>query len=367
MRRKQIIIVALLLVVVLMFIDIEINGLKPIVSFFKMSEPKSQREFRELREDTERAEGRDTINYTVKGTEQLEIDNPYGTVKIVGTTKNTVEILRIKTVHAETVQQAENFLEKLPLINDQNSNEIRLSMRPSTTIPKEIYGVRVDYVIEVPETLALDITTHGYLRVEGVKGKVKISNLYGQTELIGVKNDINIRQSYSWVKLVDIEGDVTVGTNMSDVIVENMQGNLDLQCSMAKVIITDLAGSLEANNNKGSILGTNIQGKILIDAKMTPVILTGVKGAMRILDSYAKVEVTDFANDAEVELKMGSLFMTNDWNHKVTAITKMGGIFPTGKEAEVKEDGMNRVWQGQLGAGEHIMRLNVQQGEIHLK
>jgi hypothetical protein len=128
------------------------------------------------------------------GPRSLEIDNVYGSIEVVGSPQEQVQIVVTKTIRAKSQAELERAKKEGTLDVQQQDNAVRLyvdgpfrcdSNCCSCSRERRYYVVKYDFKVRVPERINLKVKTvnEGTVHVEGVRGDYSVGNVNGPIDM----------------------------------------------------------------------------------------------------------------------------------------------------------------------------------------
>jgi len=134
--------------------------------------------------------------FTLSGDHRsIEVDNVFGSIEVVGTDGNEVQLVVKKTLHAESKEKLEEARKKVTLGIDQSGNSLRLYVDgPFRHHDDDFWGfgnepgywVSMEFQLQVPRKSSVQLkTVNGGVRVRDVSGEFTIRCVSGG---IGMEN-----------------------------------------------------------------------------------------------------------------------------------------------------------------------------------
>jgi hypothetical protein len=134
--------------------------------------------------------------FVLNGSEpSLDVDNVFGSIDVVGTDGNQVQLVVNKTLHAETSKKLDDARKKVTLDITQDNDSLRLyvngpfrSHDGGIDWDDEGYAVNMDFELQVPRATELTLKTvnGGDVHVRNVNGNFTIRNVNGGIEMQSV-------------------------------------------------------------------------------------------------------------------------------------------------------------------------------------
>ncbi len=149
------------------------------------------------------------------GDRLLDIDNVWGSIDVVGTNADQVQVVIKKTIRAETKADLEKAKQEVTLEATHDTGSVRLYVNGPFRCHNrgddcccnwrdhEGYVVKMDFQVQVPShiRLALRTVNDGNIKVEGVSGDFSIHNVNGR---------IDVKDAAGSGRVKTVNGGVTV-------------------------------------------------------------------------------------------------------------------------------------------------------------
>ncbi len=180
-----------------------------------------------------------TLPLTVGSGKVLKIDNPCGSVKVVGgfDVGSVTAHARFK---AASLEEAKNKARDYTLIVEESDHAVQIRQ-------PDVSGLCVDLEIQLAGTGAVEIRSEsGDLQVLDTKGSARVSSRSGEVQMRGLVGVVEVSADSGNVSLEDV-----AGTNIS---VENKSGNLQA---------VRVRGNLTARSASGDVYFTEGYGKVV--------------------------------------------------------------------------------------------------------
>lgn len=149
--------------------------------------------------------------YTLTAAQKsLEVDNVWGSIEVTGTNSNEIQVVVTRTNRAETQQKLNRAKKEVTLDVNQQADSLTLYVNGPfrcgnyrngcgggcggngcggcNDCDREGYNVKMDFQIQVPRTIDVDVRTvmSGHVRVENIAGHFSVRNVNGPVELVRV-------------------------------------------------------------------------------------------------------------------------------------------------------------------------------------
>lgn len=157
---------------------------------------------------TAETEASRTINktYELAADARVVVDNVFGSIEVVGSSDNRVELRVVETIQADDEQALERARQEVELLIEHSGSLLDLFVdgpfrdrddrrqwsRRHRRLP---YRVSYDFELRVPHGVDFELrtVTEGEVRVDGVRGDFDVSNVNGGIEMHGLGGSGNVR------------------------------------------------------------------------------------------------------------------------------------------------------------------------------
>jgi hypothetical protein len=142
----------------------------------------------------------------------LEVDNVFGSIQVVASSTNEIQLVVTKTIQAESKAKIELAKKEVTLDITQDNNSVRLYVNgPFRCNCQDCnhgdrdseYVVSMDFQIQVPVSTDLKLRTvnDGEIKVQGVAGSYAVNNINGGIEMLNVAGSGKVRTVNGGVKV----------------------------------------------------------------------------------------------------------------------------------------------------------------------
>lgn len=280
----------------------------------------------------------------------LNLDTDYGSVKVTGTTGNTVGIGVFHKRSALDVQF------------DKQGNDVSVSGRVKGGIIGRIwhhlfhYGTRTRFVITVPSRYNLDLRTRG--------GEIVVDNLEG---------NIRSRTSGGGLHFDRIRGAVSGRTSGGSVELSECAGRARIETSGGSILISDANGDVNVHTSGGSVTMRSIRGEVTADTSGGSINVRTLTGSIDATTSGGSIKAQILgqpSKECRLATSGGSVVvgLTGGVAVDVDAETKGGRVvtdFPVMVRAQ-GESGRSAL-QGRINGGGPLVLLRTSGGDIHIE
>ena len=140
---------------------------------------------------------RQTYPLADTGTSLLDIDTVWGSIDVVGTSSNQVQVVITKTIRAESKETLEKAKTEVTLAATRDEKGVRLYVDGPFRCRQDCdgcyrcrhhegYVVQMDFQVQAPRRMNLSLRTvnEGHIKVEGVSGDFQLRNVNGSIDLL---------------------------------------------------------------------------------------------------------------------------------------------------------------------------------------
>ena len=144
---------------------------------------------------------------------RLEVDNVFGSIEVVATKSDQVELVVAKAIRAESQERLEAARSDVKLDISQTGNDVRLYVNGPFRCRcsgdcvgirgDQGYRVKMDFQLQVPSNIDLKLSTvnEGKIKVQGVGGDFSLRNVNGEIEMSEVAGSGSARTVNGGVKV----------------------------------------------------------------------------------------------------------------------------------------------------------------------
>jgi hypothetical protein len=218
------------------------------------------------------------------GARLLRVEAKAGLLRIEG--RSGLSEVRVRGVARAS---REDWLEDIQLRTDRRGDELHVIVDIPpwswTGIGRSYKGL--DLVIEVPASLALDVSdASGSIAIRGV-GPVRIDDGSGEIELRDIGGAVDIEDGSGEIEMVSVRGDVRLDDGSGEVHIEDVQGNVTIEDDgSGSLTISKVTGQVRVNEaGSGSVRVSDVGGDLTVrDTRRNRVRYDNVRGTVRIND-----------------------------------------------------------------------------------
>ncbi|WP_040212196.1 LiaF transmembrane domain-containing protein [Clostridium polynesiense] len=189
--------------------------------------------------------------FDAKGREKLKINDAVGRVFVESVKDNKITINAVVKFKTDNLDIAKEKSEKVIIIEDSKVLNIKHFM----DFPKhEVQNVSVDYVIKVPENIALEIhNNYGETNVVNLSSNINILSYAGKVSVENIKGNVNIDNKFGATDCIQVIGNVKIENSNGKIYAENIEGKSELYGKFGSINTEDLKGEVIINNDNGTV------------------------------------------------------------------------------------------------------------------
>ncbi|MDI6907244.1 MAG: hypothetical protein QMC81_07155 [Thermoanaerobacterales bacterium] len=348
-----------------------------------------------------------SITHRTAGVETVCFPEPGGRVELRGAAGDEIRLGYEIVVYADRPEQAARYLPRVAVEKVMDDGRLTFRLREPRVRDEGVRGIRVNYMVEVPPHLAVDIAgtgeeitarglcgaltlgLNGSARITGITGDVKV---YGggnrfETELrvAKLRRDLGVEvygggPRFATLEITGVKGNVVLDqTFIHDGYIADIDGNLTLDNHDGGVIVENIRGDLEAKFD-GRLLVNRVAGAVRVEGRSGLLDAAHIAGPVTVDGQELYVNLRDIRGDTRVTAKSGSnvlyeLPLTGE-GYQVTAVSRPGVIVTaTGPGRIVTDlpltivewgDG-GRKATGRVGNGRYRVDIETEASNIYLR
>lgn len=190
------------------------------------------------------------------------------------TVKGHPELREIRTRGRACATDRE-LLEQIDLVAERRGNALWIEAKVPAddgTPPRRTLrslgwrnsGAFLDLEMDVPETLALDITGgSGALIIRSV-GPLRLQHGTGAIDIKGVAGDLAVRDGSGAIEIEDIQGSVTLQDGSGSISIAAVGGRAEIRDQSGHLQVRNIRGDLEVTDGSGDISATDVDGRAIL-------------------------------------------------------------------------------------------------------
>jgi DUF4097 and DUF4098 domain-containing protein YvlB len=321
----------------------------------------------------------------------IEIINRYGPVEVTASDEDRISVDVAKTIIAADERQAADLAKtfgysiveeggRYRVISNYNRDQNRLRGRRFKTA----------LTVRVPKRSSVSINNrYGNVEVTGLTGDQQVDNGFGATVLSRISGAIDVKSRNDRVVVEDITGRATISNEFGSIEARRVSGKLDLKHRNGNIEIEEIKGDAIVKNEFGAISAKNVQGSLVVDARMTSVEATHVESSANIENEFQYVKLEDVRGAVQVENHNGNvevryiepprsnvrvtnrfgdvrLVLPSASSFSIDARTRFASVSTDFEGLTRKDDPDKNTLTGQVGSGGPEIRIDNQNGSIHV-
>jgi|KBSMisStaDraftv2_1062788.scaffolds.fasta_scaffold08023_5 DUF4097 and DUF4098 domain-containing protein YvlB len=321
----------------------------------------------------------------------IEIINRYGAVEVTASDEDRISVDVAKTIIASDEKEAEDLSKEFVysiveesgryrIISNYNRDQNRLRGRRFKT----------SLTVRVPKKSTVSINNRfGTVDVTDLIGDQQVDNGFGATTLSRISGAVDIKSRNDRVVIEDISGPATISNEFGNIEARRVAGKLDLTHRNGNIEIEEIKGDTKVKNEFGAITAKNIQGSFVADARMTSVDVTRVENNVTIENQFQYVTLEDVKGAISVENRNGNveiryiepprnnvrvtnrfgevkLVLPSSSSFSIDARTRFASVSTDFDELNRRDDSDRNSLTGQVGSGGPEIRIDNQNGNIHV-
>lgn len=239
------------------------------------------------------------------GLKNLEVDNRYGSVHIIGTDNGTNAWTWQLTVHANSDAVAQKIVSGASCKVETNGDQLHLIV--SLPDSQEPHSIQSDFQISVPKTVAIRTQNQfGPTYISDLTGKVEAKDENSRLEIRNIAGSVNAQTSFDGL-FVSHTGSARLKNQNGRIEAEAIGGSLTAETSFAPLIAKDIRGAATLHNQNGRIEATNIGGPLDAKTSFDSLIANDIGGAAHLRDQNGSIKINQVRGDADIGTSFASL------------------------------------------------------------
>ncbi len=222
---------------------------------------------------------------------ELEIDNSFGPVGIVGTDDGPTDCLWTLTAYAETDALAQEAAGAAKFETRREGDRLRILVTLPTSRNNRSYNSNLQ--IQAPRSISVwTRTTFGKTAVAKISGDVNASGQHGSMDIRDVNGSVRAKTSFGSMK-VGRSGTATLENQHGEVEVEHITGPADVETSFGKIEISHVTGPVKIRNQHGSIVVGTVEGDAELTTSFGSLVARGVSGNASLQNQHGSIEAKE--------------------------------------------------------------------------
>jgi len=298
----------------------------------------------------------------------LKVNDTAGDVTVKGADVQTVQVKIIKTAYDSSQSRADAEVKGVKYTIEQTGNSITLKYELPKSMNFSNNVNTVDFIVTVPNEVAIDIDTNGEVNVSNTKGNVVIANDFGKVNIENIEGALSVKNNSGEVQATGIKAD---------------GADIDLHSDFGEINLAQASGAtITLNSNSGEITLTDVHSTDTLNTRVDfgdTKYENGSASSLNIKTNNGKVSLTKLniskelkvdSDFGEIELNQASAgsydLHTNSGSinvdgakKKLKAYTDFGGITIENAQsvtADLKTNSGTVEFSGSLGKGPHMIK-----------
>ncbi|NLF50184.1 MAG: DUF4097 domain-containing protein [Leptolinea sp.] len=307
---------------------------------------------------------------TVETPARLVIENPFGNVKLTGTTGNQITIDFVKRVWTNNPDKAQEYLEKTKVIIVQEGQTVKINVIPA----ENSFGimVNVDFVISVPVDTVVNISlNNGDINLNHLEAEAILHSDFGDIYVSDLQNgELNATSRNGTVSASQIRiGNLPLllSSDFGDLqLIESDSGQVDVRSKNGELTLENVksSGPMSLSSDFGSIsFAEGRTGAFNALSRNGDVTLNSVAigGPLSIETDFGDINLNNAgARSYDLQNKNGTIFVDSPIgpivaNSNFGSIEVINGqlcdLMLTTQNGDIK-------YTGSIGAGPHSLSTN---------
>ncbi len=188
----------------------------------------------------------------------LQIETHAGNIEVVPSADMSVHVTAIERFRTDSNADADNLLQKLTLVIEQDGTQVTATARYEDGNPGFHFGswppVQVSFIIAAPSSYSAELrTSGGNISVAELRGHVRAHTSGGNVELGSIGGDVDASTSGGNLSLADGRGAVKMHTSGGGIALGRASGPVDVHTSGGNIRMESVENSVHASTSGGSI------------------------------------------------------------------------------------------------------------------
>lgn len=245
------------------------------------------------------------------------------------TVKGQPELHEIR-IRGRACAPDQELLEQVNLITERRGHAIWIEAKLSAedgTPPRRTLrslgwrnsGAFLDLEMEVPETLALDITGGSGAVIIRSVGPLRLQHGTGAIDIKGVAGDLAVRDGSGAIEIEDIQGSVTLRDGSGSISVAAVSGRAEIRDQSGQLHVRNIRGDLEVTDGSGDISAMNVEGRAILTDGSGDIEISRVGDDLTIgSDTSGDISVEHVEGNFTVQHKQGGSVRHRDIHGQVS-------------------------------------------------
>jgi DUF4097 and DUF4098 domain-containing protein YvlB len=256
-------------------------------------------------------------------TQQLEVENQLGSVRIRGTNNSPGRWTWSLTVRARSQDEASRIAQA---INCQHSQAgARLALK--VLFPHTFSNVSVEsqFEISVPSQASVKVTdAFGEITASELQGSLDAVGQNGEVSLRNIAGEVHARTSFAALQAENI-GPALLSNQNGEISVTRVQGPLEADTSFARLRAENIAGRARLHNQNGEILVRDVRGPLDAHTSFSLLTVRNITGGVTLGNQNGEIRAESLSSNADLTTSFAELFV-KDVGGAVVLEDQNGGI-----------------------------------------
>jgi DUF4097 and DUF4098 domain-containing protein YvlB len=246
---------------------------------------------------------------------ELEVDNSFGPVGIMGVDDGSTECVWTLTAHAETDALAQEAASAAKFETRREGDRLRILVTLPTSRNNRSYNSNLQ--IQVPRSISVwTRTTFGKTAVTKIAGDVEASGQHGSMDIRDIKGSVRAKTSFGSLR-VGRSGAATLENQHGEVEVEHITGPADVETSFGKIEISHVTGPVKLRNQHGSIVAGTVGGDAELTTSFGSLVAREVSGNASLENQHGSIEAKEIKGSLRATTSFANLDVEGSGSHFV--------------------------------------------------
>ena len=231
-------------------------------------------------------------SYNVSSSDKLNIQNSFGSVKVITWDRNEIKVDVAIEVSANTESLAQKMLDRITVTDGKSGNEVsfKTSMKDINNSKNEKSSMEINYTISMPANNALTVSNEfGPTIIPDFRGEVDLTSKFGSLTTGNLASIKGIHVEFGKATLANITN-APVTIKFSKAVISKLSGAVKLNLEFCSSVRLNLDNNLSSLDLKTSYSTVNLKP------------LSGLSASYNISTSFGSFKNTSdvkFSSDEE--------------------------------------------------------------------
>ena len=200
-------------------------------------------------------------SYNVSSSDKLNIENSFGSVKVITWDRNEIKVDVAIEVSANTESLAQKILDRITVSDGKGGSEIsfKTSMKDVNNTKDEKSSMEINYTISMPANNALTVKNDfGPTTIPDFRGEVDLTSKFGSLTTGNLSSIKNIHVEFGKANLANITS-APVTIKFSKAVISKLSGSIKLNLEFCNNVRLTLDNSLTNLDLKTSYSTVNLK------------------------------------------------------------------------------------------------------------